>query len=418
MPIIRGFFCFFILLIQGVNGYAQQLDETPPPSYIKSVEFKAYDQPFQFPVVGPNDRFYLSFDDLTTEATDYYYRISYFNHDWSPSTLFKNEYIQGMDNLRIDRFSSSFNTLQPYTHYHLDLPNENTRFLVPGNYMLEIYNGMDQLVFSRRFVRTSGEAVVTAGVFRARDLNFYQTHQSVQFSVTPTGVPFRNPENLIKIVVLQNDQWHTAVTDLKPQYNNGRTLEYRYDEAARFEGGNEYLFFDTKDIRVTSPNVSFVRLGDRYESFLFTDPIRNNYPYSYGPDINGDFQIRTLQGTQDPAVEADYSWVHFSLSAPYELSEGTIHVVGKFNDYLPSDENQLQYNASLEGYEVALLLKQGFYNYRYVIQAGDQTDHHAISGNHAQTENRYLVLVYYRNFGQLHDALIGVGTVSSFEVFN
>ncbi|MEL0202103.1 MAG: DUF5103 domain-containing protein, partial [Flavobacteriaceae bacterium] len=102
----------------------------------------------------------------------------------------------------------------------------------------------------------------------------------------------------------------------------------------------------------------------------------------------------------------------------YELSEGTIHVVGKFNDYLPSDENQLQYNASLEGYEVALLLKQGFYNYRYVIQAGGQTDHHAISGNHAQTENRYLVLVYYRNFGQLHDALIGVGTASSFEVFN
>jgi hypothetical protein len=397
---------------------AQVVYETAPPEFIKSIVFKSYDQPHQFPVVGPNTPFYLTFDDLTSTATDYYYRISYYNFDWTPSTLFKNEYMAGMDNLRIENFRSSFNTLQPYTHYRLELPNDDTRFLLSGNYMLSIYDSADQLVFSRRFVINSSEAVVAAGVFRARDLAYYQTHQSIQFSVQPTREPFRNPEALVKVVVLQNGQWDRAVTGLKPQYNNGQVLEYRYDEAARYEGGNEFLFFDTKDIRVSSPNVSYVRLGDRYQSFLYTDAIRNTYPYTYGPDINGDFQIRTLQGTQDDAVEADYSWVHFSLSAPYALEQGTVHVIGKFNNYEPSPENQMRYNVSLDGYEVALLLKQGFYNYRYVIQTENQILHHAISGNHAATENQYMVLVYYRNFGSLHDTLVGVGVASSFEILN
>ena len=41
-----------------------------------------------------------------------------------------------------------------------------------------------------------------------------------------------------------------------------------------------------------------------------------------------------------------------------------------------------------------------------------------ISGSHAQTENEYQILVYYREYGALYDALIGGGKVSSFNLKN
>ena len=40
----------------------------------------------------------------------------------------------------------------------------------------------------------------------------------------------------------------------------------------------------------------------------------------------------------------------------------------------------------------------------------------SISGNHALTENNYLILVYYKEFGDRHDSLVGVGKTSSFEI--
>jgi hypothetical protein len=397
---------------------AQEVFEKEPPEFIKSVVFKTLGKPYQFPILEEGERMELQFDDLSTSVSDYYYKISYYNHDWTPSNLFQNDYLKGYDNLRIETFETSFNTIQTYTHYSLSLPNPSTDFLLPGNYSLDIYNAEGQLLFRRRFIKSENTANVAVGVFRPRDLNFYMTHQTVQFSVQALGEAFRNPEGLVKVVLLQNEQWASAISGLRPQYVNGGILEYRYDATARFEGGNEFLFFDTKDIRVATPNVSYVALNERYESYLFTDPIRANFPYTYGPDINGDFEIRTVQGTQQAAIEADYSWVHFSLSTPFELSSGALHVLGKFNNYEASDENKMQYNPALEGYELSLLLKQGFYNYRYVVQNETGVGFNVISGTHAQTENRYLVLVYYRPFGALHDALVGYGTASSFELLN
>ena len=80
---------------------------------------------------------------------------------------------------------------------------------------------------------------------------------------------------------------------------------------------------------MSSPSVSFVERTDRYDSFLYTDILRANLPYTLFPDINGDFEIRTVQGTQDEAIEADYTRVHFSLSALAEIPNTQVYVVRK-----------------------------------------------------------------------------------------
>jgi hypothetical protein len=69
--------------------------------------------------------------------------------------------------------------------------------------------------------------------------------------------------------------------------------------------------------------------------------------------------------------------------------------------------------------EATLLLKQGFYNFKYVIEREDGTvELNTVCGNFHFTENTYTILVYYRNFGDIYDSVIGIGSVNSTTISN
>ena len=95
-----------------------------------------------------------------------------------------------------------------------------------------------------------------------------------------------------------------------------------------------------------------------------------------------------------------------------------VYVFGKFNNYALTAENKMIFNAENGLLEATILMKQGFYNYKYVTKQGDTIDLNKISGNFHNTENHYLVLVYYRNFGDLYDSIIGIGSASATNISN
>ena len=69
--------------------------------------------------------------------------------------------------------------------------------------------------------------------------------------------------------------------------------------------------------------------------------------------------------------------------------------------------------------DLKIKLKQGFYNYKYVmIDSSDKIVEGKIRGNFDETENKYSVLVYYRNFGERYDRVIGYGAASSENISN
>ena len=395
-----------------------QVEEVSEPINIKTIIFKGENKNDQFPIISIDENITLSFDDLNSNEEDYYYKIKHFNFDWKESELFKNEIFEGFDNVRIVNYSNSFNTLQPYTHYELKFPNDKTRFLVSGNYMIEIYNSLDEIIFSRKFCVYDKKVITNMNTYRVQDMEFFKTHQSIHFSITPKSIIFREPEKRIKVSILKNYQWNSEINNLKPQYIINSKLEYKYDKESKFEGGNEYLFFDTKEIRSTNQNISYVNRSSLYETYLKIDNDRNYINYTYNQDINGNFEIRTLNGTQNSKTEADYSWVHFSLASEKNFDKESIYIYGKFNNYILTEENKMYYNPSMELYEGVLLLKQGFYNYKYVSKTKDSLNKNNISGSHAITENDYLVLVYYRDIGGRFDELIGFGKTNSFNLKN
>tara|TARA_B110000914_G_scaffold226452_1_gene251557 strand:- start:8698 stop:9954 length:1257 start_codon:yes stop_codon:yes gene_type:complete len=418
MKIITLKLIFTAIIINLFNSIFESVQVAKPPN-IKTIIFKINNNSSQFPILKKDSFIELSFDDLNASEEDYYYKISYYNYDWSDSILFKNEFIEGLDNIRVSNYENSFNTLQRYTHYKLTLPNSSTDFKLSGNYKIHIYNSNDELQFSRRFVYLNPIISVSANVFRTRNLNYFQTHQNIKFNLTQNDLGLiQGLEDNLNIIIIQNNQWSNSISGIQPQFKNNKVLKYRYDIKTSFEGGNEYLFFDTKDLRITGPNVSFINLGVLYESYLYTDIPRKKFPYSFNQDINGGFQIRTVIGSQNAEIEADYSWVYFTLAASIELPETDLFILSDFNNYEPNRDNLMSYNKTLDVYEAKILIKQGFYNYKYFANTVSGWKPNLVSGNFFQTENSYKILVYYKAPGEIFDELIGIGETDSKQILN
>ncbi|RLK03379.1 type IX secretion system plug protein [Tenacibaculum discolor] len=381
---------------------------------IKTVQLRPKNNPnFYAPIVRLGDVLKLSFDDLDADSKQYQYKIEHMTHDWKPSSMTSNQYIEGFEQNEIINFTNSFNTLQPYTHYSVEIPNQNTIITKSGNYLISVIDEDYEVVFTRRCVFYEDITTVGVAAFRSRNAATTNQQQTVQFSVNHPGLQINTPSQEINVTLFQNHNWNTAITNLQPIFIKPQQLLYNHTVKTNFWGGNEFLNFDTKFIRNSSLNVARVERKNLYHSYLYTDEPRNDKIYTYNPDINGQFVVRTTERDvvdNRDNTEADYSLVHFSLEAfePYENKE--VFVYGAFNNYELSEENKMTYDSSQKIYKTTLPFKQGFYNYSYAtLDNNKNVDLHEVDGSFYQTENEYTVIVYYKPFGEIYDRVIGVG---------
>lgn len=399
------------------SGYSQS--NITEPGYIKTIVFKPISANRYAPIIKLGEKLALSFDDLNANEHDYTYKIEHCTLDWKVSNLSKSEFINGYAEDRIRDYENSFNTLQPYTNYKLILPNEDTRIKISGNYMLSVLNEDSEIVFKRKFVVYEPKVTVGVAVYKSRDISTINTKQSVEFIINHPTYRINNPGKEIYPVILQNNNWQTAITGLKPQFYRGTQLLYKYNKETSFWGGNEFLHFDSKTIRSSTLNIATVELGaDLYHTYLYLNEERKGLPYTLFPDVNGNFIIRTLDG-ENSYTDADYSWVHFSLKTLKKSKEKDIYIHGNFNNWQLNEGNKLHYNIDSGLYEATLLFKQGFYNYQYVTKSSNGIlNNHEIDGSYYQTENDYTVLVYYKKFGSRYTKVIGVGYGNSEKINN
>lgn len=413
MKILTIFISIFFLHASVLS----QVVETNPPNDIKTISFGVTDDSFGVPIIGLDELLILEFDVLNNLEEDFYYVIEHYNFDWTPSQLMKTEYINGMDNLRIVDYINSFNTYQIYSHYQLKIPNQQTRLKVSGNYLIKIFDDYGDLVFSRKFMVLEKRSKIQVQVRRPREVSLINEAQSVDFKVSSTNMNFNNPMQTVKTVIIQNNNLKTAIYGLKPQFIMGNELVYRFIDESLFMGGNEYLFFENRDVRSANQGVQYIDLKEIYHSYLFTDIQRKYQKYTYNPDINGGFKITVLD-REDPRIEADYTYVHFSLLSE-EIVNSSVYVFGGFNNFSVDKSNQMRYNFQKGIYELSIMLKQGFYNYKYVVvDEKNDLQEGFISGNFDETENNYVVVVYYRDLGSRYDKLIGIGSANSVDMTN
>jgi hypothetical protein len=406
-------FCFTLATAQVEN-------EIVPPYNIKTVSFVQNNQNV-VPIFQLGDTFQLQFDDLYGNDASYFYEIIHCDYNWNPSDLQKRDYLQGFDNQRIQESSNSFNCLQIYTHYSLPFPNSTTQLKISGNYMLRILNEGKEVVFSRKLMVYEDLVSVPIQIKRARTVTNLESKHNVEFTIKSNVINFQNPLKNIKTVLFQNGKFCNAISNISPQFTIGNDLIYKYDTLTQFWAGNEFLYFDNKEIRVASNSISRVdNQKEIYSSYLFTNEARANSNYYNWQDVNGNFTVRRLFA-ENSDIEADYSWVYFSLSAPlFRTSDGAIYVTGMFNNYVLTPENKMEYNSEKGIYEKAILIKQGFVNFEFTaVQKNGKIDsENNIDGNFFQTENEYTVLVYYKEDTDRYTRIIGKGTGSSLNIIN
>jgi len=413
------FFRAFLFLIF-ISASAQVQNEIAPPYNIKTVSFIQNNQNV-VPVFPLGSGFQFQFDDLFGNEADYYYEIVHCDYNWVPTEIPKNEYLKGFDDQRIQNYSNSYNALQLYSHYTLSIPNQQTQQLkLSGNYILKILNSDKDVVFSRKFILYEEIALIPIQVKRSRTVNTMEFKHNLEFSIKSNTIIFQNPLKNVKVVLLQNGKFNDAIKNIKPQYTFGNDLVYKYDSETQFWAGNEFLYFENKDIRAAGNNIAKVdNSTDIYSCYLYPHNARRNFPYTLYEDVNGNFLVRNISASNNE-IEADYAWVYFTLSAPTYRQNKDIYITGMFNNYNLTPEYMMDYNPEKGIYEKAVLIKQGFTNYEYTVadSKGNIDHENAIDGNFYQTENDYSILVYYRENTGRYDRIIGRGTANSLNIIN
>lgn len=377
---------------------------------IKSIQLRPLQENNFSAIVPLGTPLEISFDDLEADSKDYQYKIEHMTHDWKSSRLSSSQFIDGFDQNTIVNVSNSFNTLQNYTHYSVRIPNINTVITKSGNYLLSILNTDDDVIFTRRFVLYEPSTTVGVTVERSRNSKTLNTQQTIEFIINHPKIKINNPAQEVHVVILKNNNWEEKITNLQPTFFRPNQLSYTYTNKTNFWGGNEYLNFDNKFIRNNSLNVVKIIKKDVFHHYLYPFEFNPFRKYSYNPDINGQFVIRTLEAN-DSKTEADYAMIHFTLSVEEAFSDKEVYVYGAFNDFKITDENKMYFDLEERAYKANILLKQGFYNYTFATkETNGNSNTNDVNGSFYETENEYTVIVYYKPFGSFFERVVGIGT--------
>ncbi|MBE0673889.1 MAG: DUF5103 domain-containing protein [Bacteroidales bacterium] len=362
--------------------------------------------------LGSDQKLKLEFDLLGTEIENLYYTFVHCDKDWTPSGLFSTDFSDGFHENQIEEYAMSFNTTVKYVHYSLVFPNENIKLTASGNYLIAVHRPgeADRPLFSARFMVAETQANVRASVRRADMSAWRDTHQQIEISVGLPRMRITDPRSEVFTSVLQNGRWDNARTDLVADFISPTELRYTsLGTQNLFFGGNEFRQFDIRSFRYQSEFVRDITYDGRYYNVNLTEADNREFkPYFFRNDFNGKYVVGVQEGI-NPATDADYAWVHFTLPAPLRVEGGSVHIAGGFTGWTPSSDNLMRYNPDKGQYEGSVLVKQGWYDYEFLFIPDNQGENERrwFEGSHYEAENEYLVLVYYRERNSRYDRIIG-----------
>ena len=417
--IINKHIFVFLLFAFCVNSGAQEAFSTRVlRDNIKSLEVKVEGEIISIPYIDLNseNKIEISFDALHHSIGRFAYSVIHCDANWKKSILLPIEYMNGFQNVVIGNFANSINTTTNYTNYKLFFPNEDVQLTVSGNYAVQVYEeeSPDKVVFTACFSIFEPLVEISASVSGNTDIDFNKEHQQVEFSINQKNIDILYPQSDLKIFVYQNNNRNDVRTDLQPMTISNKILQYKHNRNLIFEAGNEYRRIEFLTHRYRGMGVEEIGFYDPYYHMTLTqEKLRTKRSYLYDQDQNGRFFIR-CSGCEDPDTEGDYYIAHFSLLSDF-IPNGNMHIYGDMFNNIIDNNNIMEYNSKTGAYEKAVLLKTGLYNYQYVFIENKEkkVSLSQTEGNYFETENEYVIAVYYRPIGARYDRLIGIKNFSS-----
>ena len=357
------------------------------------------------------DRLNIDFDELSHDPHRYICHIERCEADWTTATeVFESDWLTGFNDLIIDGYELSINTTVPYTHYRFQLPNDQCQLRLSGNYRLHIQeDGTGDDVLTVEFMVTEQSMKLAMSASTNTDIDTNGSHQQVTMTVGYQGHSVTRPEEQIQTVVMQNCREDNCRRNVPPTFISQNSLEWSHSMDLIFDAGNEYRKYEVLDPSHPTMGIDYIRWdGEYYQVFPFVSEPRPNYLYD--KDADGNFYIRNSDNRENDTA-SDYVWVNYRLKTDV-LTTGYIVIDGRWATE-DSDTYRLVYDEESGLYTASILQKQGYYSYQYLWEdAGGTRRPLPSEGNFYQTENRYQVLVYYKEIGARTWRLTAFGQIT------
>ena len=385
---------------------------------VKSLQVGLLNNKQAAPVITLNqDEFVeINFDVLPFAAGWFSYHITHCDADWTPSVLTSAEFLDGFEQADIEDFANSNNSNIKYTNYRLLFPNEDTQFKISGNYVVSIYNENtpEDLALNIRFSVVDPQVDILAKISDKVDSTAQnKAKQQLRFFVEHPNLDIDFPQMNVKASIYMNQRTDNAVENISPSRVKPNEIIFQDSTELLFDAGNEYRKFTFANNKFMGAHIKSTRYVHPYFQIkLFTDYARRDSVYNKITDSNGYYSIFNID-VDDPDTEASYGYIYFNVASD-SIPNSEVHLNGMlFNNSL-SERSQMIYNTKLACYEKTILLKQGTYDYQYLVKStlDDSANSSKITPNHLEgsfvdTENEYLILIYYRPNGTRYDQLIG-----------
>lgn len=370
--------------------------------------------------LGGNKRVNISFDELSHDARRYTYTVTHCEPDWSDSDgLLTSDYISGFQSgLTIDDYKTSLNTNQLYTHYELTLPNAGCRILMSGNYRVDIIDeDENEVVASARFMVYENVAGISKEIKDNTDIDFQRSHQQVELKIHyPTSINCIAPREQFRVAVMQNGRTDNMVWCPPAPQLTANSLLWTHTPELIFPAGNEYHAFEILDVDLNSRGVESIEWdGEWYHVHLYHDYPRRAYVYE--EDANGAFLLRNSDNYESETT-SEYVKTHFYFDSP--KLPGELYLNGNWTDSSNRNTYLMTYDEAKQCYSAEIMMKYGYYSYQYLLFRDEEKTDDAVrkrpvsrtfltEGDFFQTENEYLVLVYYKASSDRTWRLVGVG---------
>ena len=349
----------------------------------------------------------IDFDLLKNHSESLQYQLIHCDKDWKTSNISSMDAIDGFDTDYIENQKISYGPIQQYIHYKFKLPNNHTNFLISGNYIIKIFSEgeSNKPIANIKFFVSEQSSNVNFNIDESSDVEQSKYLQSYEIECTYNSSNTIDPFSNIYINIEQNHQIFNQQWISGPNFIKENKLVFLANEEQTFNGGNEFRFFDISSFRNGSQFVEKTYFEDTsYKIILKIDQKRSYRQYLEYKDMNGRFFIRTYDN-DEADFQSEYGWVEFKLNMRKELSD-SIYIYGQLSNWKLDDSFLMKYDSTSKTYSNQLLLKQGYYNYIYVTKNSEFISTRKIEGAHFQTNNEYVIKVYYRDPLEMYDRIM------------
>lgn len=374
----------------------------------------------QLPAVlieGTDNFIEIEFDELGDQRRYMRYSLVHCNSNWKPDGLIDQMFVDGFNEWEVEEYEHCGPTTVHYVHYRIVIPNQQIRLKVSGNYLLRVYDedNRDETILQARFSVCEATAGVGVKVDTRTDVDYNKSHQQLEINVDTRRAGVFDPYRDLRVTVMQNSRPETLRTLGGAMRVSGPNLFFEHVPELIFDGGNEYRRFETITLNYPGMKVDEMRYAyPMYHARLIPDGFRSEGSYVFDKTQHGRYRVREFN-SDNSDVEADYVLTHFSLE-PGMFGGKEVYVEGDLANRKFDSTNRMVYNPATGMMECTMLLKQGSYNYQYVVK--DSRGNYSavpVEGSYYQTNNEYTVMVYYHKPGELYDRLIGFANVKTFK---